>query len=98
MNAGACRCGYGIGLKLWEPVVPGLPSYDARGIFGANGWRHIALYVDTYDTLVAKTIAVKQAGMVVHSALFPFGGGFFMSMVEDPDGNWFELMNRRARS
>jgi predicted enzyme related to lactoylglutathione lyase len=56
---------------------------------GASGVRYLTLRVDSVEEMVQRCIG---AGGPVPVPAFEFQPGVFVAMVEDPDGNWVELV------
>jgi catechol 2,3-dioxygenase-like lactoylglutathione lyase family enzyme len=59
------------------------------GVMGGTGIRYITLYVDDLDRSVQKC---KDDGHPVPLGPMDFRPGIRVAMIEDPDGNWVELV------
>lgn len=70
-----------------EPLGRSAPG----GLAGATGYRYVTLSVLDLDEVVA---VCEEAGakVALKSTALPAGGR--IAMVEDPDGNWVELLQR----
>ena len=60
-----------------------------------NGWRHVALRVDSVDA--AKT-ELEQRGLKFTEGVKPAGGGGRVLFFQDPEGNLLHLVERTADS
>jgi glyoxylase I family protein len=60
-----------------------------------NGWRHLALRVDSLEK--AKT-ALQERGVVFTDPIKPAGGGGRVLFFKDPEGNLLHLVERPAGS
>jgi len=60
-----------------------------------NGWRHVALRVDSVDA--AKT-ELEQRGLKFTERVKPAGGGGRVLFFQDPEGNLLHLVERTADS
>lgn len=69
------------------------PGVDAPtgGVGGATGYRYFTISVSNLDELVDKLAA---AGQKVAVPVTQLGPGVRIAMVEDPDGNWVEFLER----
>jgi catechol 2,3-dioxygenase-like lactoylglutathione lyase family enzyme len=72
-------------LKLWEisELQPHTgPIHDYAGI------RYLTVRVDDMDEILSRA---RSAGYNVPLAPMQFAPGLHIAMIEDPDGNWFEI-------
>jgi len=77
-------------LKLVATATPPAQSNPPNGpAGGASGIRYVSLAFDDVDALVARCV---DAGRPVPVSAFEFMPGIKVAMVEDPDGNWVELV------
>jgi len=80
----------GAGLKLLHigrtPPAANPPGGPAGG---ASGLRYVTVVVETVAGTVARCVA---AGHAVPVPTFEFSPGVPVAMVEDPEGNWVELI------
>ena len=60
-----------------------------------NGWRHVALRV---DSLTAAKAELEQRGLKFTEAIRPAGGGGRVLFFQDPEGNLLHLVERTADS
>ena len=60
-----------------------------------NGWRHVALRV---DSLVAAKTELEQRGLIFTEEIKPAGGGGRVLFFQDPEGNLLHLVERTADS
>lgn len=56
-----------------------------------NGWRHVALRV---DSLVAAKAELEQRGVQFTEEIKPAGGGGWVLFFQDPEGNLLHLVER----
>lgn len=80
------------GTTLVKLVAPGkeLPATaPPGGITGAYGYRYWTISVPNLDELTAKCEAAGRAIAISPREIRP---GVRISMIEDPDGNWVELL------
>lgn len=63
------------------------------GISGGTGYRYFTMIVDNLSEI---TQAVKDAGHNVPIDSVEVRSGTTISMVEDPDGNWVEFVERKS--
>jgi len=83
------KCGTTV-IKL---VVQGRePRADAPpgGLAGATGYRYWTITIDNIDEAVA---ACAEAGYKVAVPVTEIRPGVRIAMIEDPDGNWVELLH-----
>ncbi len=67
------------------------PSATGRGIDGALGYRYVTLSVTNLDEMAA---ACADAGVPVATPVTEIRPGVRVMIIEDPDGNWVELIER----
>jgi predicted enzyme related to lactoylglutathione lyase len=72
-----------------EPPTLSNPPNGPAG--GASGLRYLTLQVDDVEATVKR---VSDAGHAVPVPTFEFEPGVFVSLVEDPEGNWVELVQQ----
>jgi glyoxylase I family protein len=60
-----------------------------------NGWRHVALRVDSLET--AK-VELEECGLKFTEGIKPAGGGGRVLFFQDPEGNLLHLVERTADS
>ncbi len=65
------------------------------GIQGATGYRYWTISVSNIEELTA---ACAKAGYKVPIGVREIRPGVRIAMIEDPDGNWVELLEQRAKS
>ncbi|MBT6615852.1 MAG: VOC family protein [Deltaproteobacteria bacterium] len=70
-----------------DPVAVAPPG----GIGGATGYRY---WTVTIDNLVEATKACEDAGYKIVVPVNEFRPGVTISIIEDPDGNWVEFVQR----
>jgi catechol 2,3-dioxygenase-like lactoylglutathione lyase family enzyme len=68
-----------------EPGAVAAPG----GIAGATGYRYWTISVDNIEQAVK---ACEEAGYKIAVPITEFRPGATISMIEDPDGNWVELL------
>ena len=68
-----------------EPAAVAVPG----GIAGATGYRYWTITVDNIEQSVK---ACEDAGYKITVPVTEFRPGVTISMIEDPDGNWVELL------
>jgi predicted enzyme related to lactoylglutathione lyase len=81
----------------WGPTVVKLVHFDTPpeaanppgGIMGGTGFRYITLSVDDLDSAVQ---TCQDAGHAVPIPPMEFMPGLRVAIVEDPEGNWVELV------
>src|SRR4026208_2076660 len=69
--------------------VPQLANPPSGPLGGATGLRYVTVQVDRVAESVERCLA---AGRAVPIPTFEFHPGVPVAMVEDPEGNWVELM------
>jgi catechol 2,3-dioxygenase-like lactoylglutathione lyase family enzyme len=84
-------CGTSV-IKLVVP--PRAPAGKAApgGLAGATGLRYWTVTVSNLDAVVAAAQAAGHSVPVPRRAVRP---GVEIAMIEDPDGNWLELLEAR---
>jgi glyoxylase I family protein len=60
-----------------------------------NGWRHVALRV---DSLVSAKAELEGRGLKFREGIKPAGGGGIVLFFQDPEGNLLHLVERPANS
>jgi glyoxylase I family protein len=60
-----------------------------------NGWRHVALRVDSVDAAKAE---LEKRGLKFTEEIKPAGGGGRVLFFQDPEGNLLHLVERTADS
>jgi glyoxylase I family protein len=60
-----------------------------------NGWRHVALRV---DSVVSAKAELEQNGLILTEPIKPAGGGGSVLFFQDPEGNLLHLVERPANS
>ena len=85
---------FGVGgafLKVFDPPEPPPSANPSGGLAGASGLRYVT--IEVLD--VAGAIeGVDAAGGRVSVPMRPYGDGF-LAMIEDPEGNTIELIQRQ---
>jgi catechol 2,3-dioxygenase-like lactoylglutathione lyase family enzyme len=76
-------------IKLISPRRPPAAEAASGGIFGATGYRYWTISVSNLDDVI---FACKAAGRAVPVRRTEIRPGVSIAIVEDPDGNWVELM------
>lgn len=66
-------------------------SSEPGGLAGATGYRYVTLSVVDLDEVLA---VCEKAGSKVALGATALPDGGRIAMVEDPDGNWVELLQR----
>lgn len=77
-------------IKLVHPSTPPAAPAAPGGIGGAYGYRYWTISV---SNLEAATAACADAGYKVIVQPREIRAGTSISMIEDPDGNWVELLS-----
>ncbi len=75
-------------LKVWQ--IDGLPA-DTGPIQAYSGIRYLTAEVDNIDAVLTRA---RAAGRTIPVEPRDIAPGVKIAMVEDPDGNWFELLER----
>ena len=78
-------------VRTEEPPQLTNPPLGPAG--GASGLRYLTLQVDSVEAGVARCLA---AGRSVPVPMFDFQPGVPVAIVEDPEGNWIELVQPPA--
>jgi len=76
-------------LKVMVPNRPPKPGARAQPFYALGGLRYLTLYVDDLDGIVER--ATTRGGQVVHGPT-DLGPGTRIAVLEDPDGNPFEVV------
>ena len=76
-------------IKLLHPASPPPAVAAPGGIPGAYGYRYWTISVSNIEEV---TDACGQAGYKVVVPVRSIGPGITISIIEDPDGNWVELL------
>ena len=80
-------------IKIVTPRKPPAASAPPGGIQGATGYRYWTISVSNLEELVA---ACEAAGRPIAVPVTEIRPGTRIAMVEDPDGNWVELLETTA--
>ena len=81
-------------VKLVSTAEPPALSNPPNGPAGnASGLRYLTLQVDDVEMMVQRCLG---AGRLVPVPAFEFQPGVMVAMVEDPEGNWVELVQAPA--
>ena len=83
------------GTSLIKLVVPGKAPANKPapgGLAGGTGYRYWTISVANLDEVVA---AAKAAGRTIPVPRTTIRPGIDIAMIEDPDGNWVELLETR---
>jgi catechol 2,3-dioxygenase-like lactoylglutathione lyase family enzyme len=94
MPAGGLMHRLGCGTSVIKLVVPDkAPPAKAApgGLAGGTGYRYWTVTVSNLDDVVA---AAQRAGHKVPIARRKVRAGVEIAMLEDPDGNWVELLEQ----
>lgn len=81
-------CGSSV-IKVVSPTAPPAVSAPRGGIEGAKGLRYWTIPVTNLGEVVA---ACEAAGSPVPQPVIEVRPGLTSAIVEDPDGNWVELL------
>jgi glyoxylase I family protein len=76
-------------IKLIAPTRPPGAVAPSGGIHGATGYRYWTISVANLSEVVAACLAANATVAVPETTLRP---GVRIAIVEDPDGNWVELL------
>lgn len=76
-------------IKLVAPATPPAAAAPPGGIPGAYGYRYWTISV---SNLAEVTAACEAAGYRVAVPVTELRPGITISIIEDPDGNWVELL------
>lgn len=82
-------CGDSV-VKIVALRTPPEASAPPGGLRGGTGYRYWTLTVENLDEVVS---ACEQAGRPVVVPPTQLAPGLTIAMVEDPDGNWLELLS-----
>ena len=80
-------------VKLVQPASAPPVKAAPGGIGGATGMRYFTISVADLDGLTDKA---KEWGANVAVPVTEFRPGVRISIIEDPDGNWVELLDMKA--
>jgi glyoxylase I family protein len=85
------KCGPNIIKLIVYPKHP--PKIDAPpgGVVGATGYRYWTIAINNLDEAIA---TCEAAGCKIPVPVMAIHDGIRISMVEDPDGNWVNLIQR----
>lgn len=83
------KCGDCI-IKIVRPKEAPPAQAPTGGIRGATGYRYWTMRISNMDSVMED---VRNAGYNVPVPPMDIGGGVKIAMVEDPDGNWVELVS-----
>jgi catechol 2,3-dioxygenase-like lactoylglutathione lyase family enzyme len=81
--------------RLMIEIYGGDSSLPQTGDNKLNGWRHVALRV---DSLVAAKAELEQRGLEFTEEIKPAGGGGRVLFFHDLEGNLLHLVERPADS
>jgi glyoxylase I family protein len=76
-------------------IYPGDFSLKETGHNKLNGWRHVALRVDSIEAARAE---LEKRGVRITEEIKPAGGGGRVLFFQDPEGNLLHLVERTADS
>lgn len=82
------RCGTSL-IKIVQHDTPPKTKAAGGGLQGSTGYRYWTITVDNLDQIVH---ACEKAGYRVPVPSLEIQAGVRISMIEDPDGNWVELL------
>ncbi len=82
------QCGTTI-IKLVHPENVPQPSNPPHGIIGGTGIRYFTIHVDNLEDAVAHC---ERQDCPVPVSIREVRPGIRIAMIEDPDGNWVELL------
>jgi glyoxylase I family protein len=82
-------CGTSV-IKLVSPQRPPAAEAHPGGLRGATGYRYWTVSVVDLDGVVAACESAGRPVVIPPTELRP---GVRIAMVEDPDGNWVELLS-----
>jgi catechol 2,3-dioxygenase-like lactoylglutathione lyase family enzyme len=82
------RCGTSL-IKVIETGKPLENNAAPGGIMGATGYRYWTISVSNLEELVAEC---ESKGYTIAMTPREIREGISIAMVEDPDGNWVELL------
>ena len=72
-----------------------LDFYRSQMVLPVNGWRHVALRVDSIEAAKAE---LEGRGVKFTEEIKPAGGGGRVLFFQDPEGNLLHLVERSAES
>jgi predicted enzyme related to lactoylglutathione lyase len=81
-------------LRLFVPDTAPPKTSPNESFLASNGYRYVTLNTSNLHAVVA---AAKQFGTNVPRAPMEIRPGVFMCQIQDPDGNWIELMQSGAQ-
>ena len=81
--------------QLMLEIYGGDFSLPQTGDNKLNGWRHVALRV---DSLTAAKAELEQRGVKFTEEIKPAGGGGWVLFFQDPEGNLLHLVERTPNS
>jgi len=96
VSVGGTMHRFACGTTVVKLVVPAKASPNKPapgGLAGGTGYRYWTVSVSNLDEIVA---TAKQAGRRVPIPRTNVRPGVDIAMIEDPDGNWVELLELRA--
>lgn len=79
-------------LKVWQ--LDDLPA-ETGAIQDYSGIRYLTAVVDSIDAVLTRA---RDAGRTISFEPMDIAPGVKIAIVEDPDGNWFELVELSARN
>jgi catechol 2,3-dioxygenase-like lactoylglutathione lyase family enzyme len=82
------NCGTTV-VKIVVPKNPPAARPAPGGLAGGTGYRYWTITVSNLDEVVA---AAKAAGRTIPIPRTTIRPGINIAMIEDPDGNWVELL------
>jgi catechol 2,3-dioxygenase-like lactoylglutathione lyase family enzyme len=85
------RCGSSLIKLVRLDEVPGARP-PGGGIDGGTGYRYFTIHCDNLAEMVE---AARENGVTVPVPPVEIRPGVTITMLEDPDGNWVELIERR---
>lgn len=83
------QCGDCI-IKLVQPKTPPPAQAPSGGIDGATGYRYWTLHISNMAEVLGE---VRDSGYTVVVPATEIVPGVNIAIVEDPDGNWVELVD-----
>lgn len=83
--------GYGSVLKVFVPREEPVRQQRSAGFLGVDGFRFLTIRVDDLDIVVKQ--ALKHGGSVAQEPHEPVPG-VRIAMIQDPDGNTYEISQR----
>jgi len=82
-------------LKVLSFPKAGGKQADQGFIHSTLGYRYLTLYVKDMDRAVERLKAAKV--QLLGETPLDLGGGTYIAVVKDPDGNFFELIGKKAK-